>query len=62
MLPTGHFLGYENNGTKVKLMLAGVVGLVDADEVEILNYEDEDTVQSVNYYICKNGISTIPSH
>ena len=51
----GAFLGYENNGTKVKFMLAGVVGLVDADEVEILNYEDEDTVQSVNYYICKNG-------
>lgn len=33
----------------------GVVGLRDADEVEILNYEGEDTVQSVNYYICKNG-------
>ena len=52
----GAFLGYENNGTKVKFMLAGVVGLVDADEVEILNYEDEDTVQSVNYYMKSNTV------
>ena len=51
----GAFLGYASNGTKVKFMLSGVVGLVDADEVEILDYEDEDKVQSVNYYICKNG-------
>ncbi|MCR0570288.1 dockerin type I domain-containing protein [[Clostridium] innocuum] len=51
----GAFLGYASNGTKVKFMLSGVVGMVDADEVEILDYEDEDKVQSVNYYICKNG-------
>lgn len=53
--PDGAFLGYESNGTKVKFMLAGVVGLVDASEVEVLDYDDEDTVQSVNYYVCKNG-------
>ncbi|MEF2783916.1 MAG: dockerin type I domain-containing protein [Clostridium sp.] len=51
----GAFLGYTNNGTKVKFMLSGVVGLVDADEVEVLDYEDESTVKSVNYYYCKNG-------
>lgn len=51
----GAFLGYESNGTKVKFMLSGVVGLVDASEVEILDYDNEDVVQSVNYYVCKNG-------
>ena len=51
----GAFLGYTNNGKKVKFMLSGVVGLADADEVEVLDYEDESTVKSVNYYYCKNG-------
>lgn len=49
------FLGYESKGTKVKFMQAGVVGLVNASEVEILDYDDENKVQSVNYYVCKNG-------
>lgn len=49
----GAFLGYTNNGTKVKFMLSGVIGEVNASEVEVLEYDD---VNSVNYYACRNGI------
>lgn len=51
----GAFLGYNSEGTKVKFMQSGVVGWVDANEVEILDYDDENVVKSINYYHVKNG-------
>lgn len=44
------YLGTENG--KVKFMLSGVVGLVDEDEVQVVNVTD---VSSVSYYMVKNG-------
>lgn len=52
----GAFLGYNNDGTKVKFMQAGVIGWVNASEVEILDYDDNNVVKSVNYYNVKNGM------
>ena len=40
------------SGDKVKFMLAGVVGLVDADEVQIVNLSD---VSSISSYAVSNG-------
>lgn len=47
------FLGYE--GTKVKFMLAGVVGLVNASEVEVLDADGSDTLY-VSFYRCEQGM------
>ncbi len=47
------FLGYENG--KVKFMLSGVVGLVNASEVEVLD-ADTDEVYYVSFYRCDQGI------
>ena len=43
------YLGTENG--KVKFMLSGVVGLVDEDEVQIVNLSD---VKAISYYIVQN--------
>lgn len=51
----GAFLGYNNDGSKVKFMQAGVIGWVNASEVEILDYDNENIVKSINYYHVKNG-------
>lgn len=51
----GAFLGYNNDGSKVKFMQAGVIGWVAANEVEILDYDDESVVKSINYYQVKDG-------
>lgn len=51
----GAFLGYNNDGSKVKFMQAGVIGWVNSSEVEILDYDDESVVKSINYYHVKNG-------
>lgn len=51
----GAFLGYSNDGTKVKFMQAGVIGWVNASEVEVLDYDDNNAVKSVNFYRCENG-------
>ena len=40
------------SGDRVKFMLAGVVGLVDADEVQIVNFSDTN---SISYYAVSNG-------
>lgn len=50
----GAFLGYTKDG-KVKFMQAGAIGYVPASQVEILDYEDESVVRSVNFYRCENG-------
>lgn len=52
----GAFLGYDESGSKVKFMLAGTIGWVNASEVEVLDYEDESVVKSVNFYKVENGI------
>lgn len=51
----GAFLGFNEDATQVKFMMAGVVGWVNATDVEILDYEDEEEVKSVNYYAVLNG-------
>lgn len=48
----GAYLG--TSGNKVRFMQAGVIGLVDASDVEILDY-DTSTVQSVNFYRAEQG-------
>lgn len=50
----GAFLGYTDDGN-VKFMQAGAIGYVPANQVEILDYEDESVVRSVNFYRCENG-------
>ncbi|WP_288060238.1 Ig-like domain-containing protein [Thomasclavelia cocleata] len=52
----GAFLGYDNesNPTKVKFMQAGVVGWVNASEVEVLNYTDSK-VETLSKYYVKSG-------
>lgn len=40
------------NGSKVRFMLAGVVGEVSADEVQVINFSD---AKSVSYYTVSNG-------
>jgi len=49
------FLGYSEDGSKVKFMMAGTVGWVKATEVEILDYNNEEEVKSVNFYRAENG-------
>lgn len=44
------FLGME--GTKVKFMLSGAIGLVDASEVQVVAKED---AKSISYYYIKSG-------
>ena len=44
------YLGMENG--QVKFMLAGVIGLVNASEVQIVDYNSS---RSVSYYYVKNG-------
>lgn len=51
----GAFLGYNSDGSKVKFMQAGVIGWVNSSEVEILDYDNENVVKSINYYHVKNG-------
>ncbi|WP_051592861.1 glucosaminidase domain-containing protein, partial [Thomasclavelia saccharogumia] len=52
----GAFLGYDNetNPTKVKFMQAGVIGWVDVNKVEVLNYTDSK-VNTLSKYYVKNG-------
>lgn len=50
----GAFLGYNSDYSKVKFMQAGVIGWVNAWEVEILDY-NSSTVKSVNFYRVENG-------
>lgn len=52
----GAFLGYDSstNPTKVKFMQAGVVGWVDINKVEVLNYSST-RVQTLSKYYVKNG-------
>ncbi len=52
----GAFLGYDNeaNPTKVKFMQAGVVGWVDVNEVEVLDYTSS-IVNTLSKYYVKNG-------
>lgn len=50
----GAFLGFNENFTKVKFMQAGVIGWVNASEVEILDYNSNE-VKSVNFYRAENG-------
>ena len=52
----GAFLGYDNESkpTKVKFMQAGVVGWVDINKVEVLNYTDAK-VNTLSKYYVKNG-------
>ena len=45
------FLGYENG--KVKFMLSGVVGLVNASEVEVLDATED---WYVSFYRCEQGV------
>lgn len=46
----GAYLGMEDG--KVKFMISGVCGLVDADQVQIVNF---DSAASVSHYIVSNG-------
>ena len=52
----GAFLGYDNeiSPTKVKFMQAGIVGWVDVNKVEVLNYTDSK-VNTLSKYYVKNG-------
>lgn len=45
------FLGYENG--KVKFMLSGVIGLVNASEVEVLDARED---WYVSFYRCEQGV------
>lgn len=48
------FLGYTSLG-QVRFMQSGVIGIVNANEVEILDYDDESSVKSVNFYRSEGG-------
>ncbi len=52
----GAFLGYDNesNPTKVKFMQAGVVGWVNVNEVQVLEYTSS-AVNTLSKYYVKNG-------
>ena len=52
----GAFLGYDNesNPTKVKFMQAGIVGWVDINKVQILEYTSS-VVNTLSKYYVKNG-------
>ena len=51
----GAFLGYNSDRSKVKFMIAGVVGWVNASEVVVLDYNSTQ-VKSVNFYRSEKGI------
>lgn len=48
----GAYLGTTDDGKKVKFMLAGVMGTVDASLVQLVNFSD---AQSISYYTVKGG-------
>ncbi|PJN80289.1 hypothetical protein CWE04_08965 [Thomasclavelia cocleata] len=52
----GAFLGYDNesNPKKVKFMQAGIVGWVDVNKVQVLEYTSS-TVNTLSKYYVKNG-------
>lgn len=50
----GAYLDTSDDGTKVKFKLAGVVGWVSVNDIELHNYYDEKAVTSINYYSVKN--------
>lgn len=49
------YLGVNADGSKVKFKMSGVVGWVNKAEVQILNYDDDNAVRSVNHYKVVNG-------
>lgn len=51
----GAFLGYNSDRTKVKFMQAGVIGWVNASEVQVLDYNNTSQVKSVNFYRSEGG-------
>ncbi|NBK97747.1 MAG: cell wall-binding protein [Erysipelotrichia bacterium] len=50
------FIGHNNDGSKIKFMMAGVVGWVNSSDVEVLNYDDSNAVKSVDHYQVNNGV------
>lgn len=48
------YLGHNSDRTKVKFMLAGVIGWVNASEVQVLDFSDS-AVQTLSKYYVKNG-------
>ncbi|MDQ0359781.1 dockerin type I domain-containing protein [Breznakia pachnodae] len=49
------FLGYNSDRSKVKFMQAGVIGWVNASEVQVLDYTNTNQVKSVNFYRSEGG-------
>ncbi|MDE6952480.1 MAG: glucosaminidase domain-containing protein [Erysipelotrichales bacterium] len=50
----GAYLGHNADRTKVKFMQAGVIGWVDADEVQVLDFSSNE-VQTLSKYYVNNG-------
>lgn len=50
----GAYLGHNEDRTKVKFMLAGVIGWVDANEVQVLDFSDP-AVKTLSKYFVENG-------
>lgn len=48
------YLGHNSDRTKVKFMLAGVIGWVDASEVQVLDFSSS-SVQTLSKYYAKNN-------
>lgn len=48
------YLGHNEDKTKVKFMLGGVIGWVDADDVQVLDFSDP-AIQTLSKYFVKNG-------
>ena len=48
------YLGHSADRSKVKFMLAGVIGWVDADDVQVLDFSDS-AVNTLSKYYVKNG-------
>lgn len=48
------YLGHNADRSKVKFMLAGVIGWVDADEVQVLDFSSS-AVQTLSKYYVENG-------
>lgn len=48
------YLGHNANRTKVKFMQAGVIGWVNADEVQVLDFSSS-SVQTLSKYFVKDG-------
>lgn len=49
------YLGTNADGTKVKFKMAGITGWVNKSDVQILDYDNDNAVKSVNYYEVSNG-------